>query len=121
MQNSYIKDWYAMSNLAILRDLGLFIRDARLKKNYTQNELAKKAGVHRITIGEFEQGSRNISLLTFIELLRALNTLESLNEFEVKNVISPIQLAKLEAKKRQRASGPRKKQTKKKPLGNKKK
>ncbi|MDX2174170.1 MAG: helix-turn-helix transcriptional regulator [Bacteroidota bacterium] len=119
LTKGYINDWYAMSDHAILRELGKFIKETRLKKNYTQNDLAEKAKVHRITIGDFEQGERNISLLTLIELLRALNILETLNDFTIKTAISPIQLAKLEAKKRQRASHPR--STKKKPLAKKKK
>ena len=102
------KDWYSMSESAILRELATFIKEKRLKKNYTQSELAEMAGVHRVTLSEFEQGLRG-SLTTFIQLLRALNELEVLDVFNIPTIISPLQMAKLEAKKRIRASPVRKK------------
>lgn len=111
-----------MSDSAILKELAVFIKQVRLKKNYKQNELAEKAGIHRVTLSEFENGERSISLLTFIELLRALNELELLEIFKNQTMISPLEMAKLEAKKRQRASSPRKKTVNKKlSLVNKKK
>jgi len=113
---NYRNHWYAMSASAILKELAVFIKQVRLKKNYKQNELAEKAGIHRVTLSEFENGDRSISLLTFIELLRALNELELLEAFKTKTMISPLEMVKLEAKKRQRASSPRKKVIKKKLL-----
>lgn len=113
---SYTNDWYGMGDNAILKELAGSIKQLRLKKNYKQNELAEKAGIHRVTLSEFENGERNISLLTFIELLRALNELELLETFKVQTTISPLQMAKLESKKRQRASSPREKPVKKKLL-----
>ena len=102
------KDWYSMSESAILRELAAFIKEKRLKKNYTQSELAEMAGVHRVTLSEFEHGLRG-SLTTFIQLLRALNELEVLDVFNIPTIISPLQMAKLETKKRKRASPVRKK------------
>jgi putative transcriptional regulator len=113
---SYKNDWYTMSDSAILKELAAFIKQVRLKKNYKQNELAEKAGIHRVTLSEFENGERSISLLTFIELLRALNELELLDAFKIQTTISPLEMVKLEAKKRQRASSPRKKTMNKKLL-----
>ena len=104
MSDNYnIKDWYSMSDGAILRELGAFVRELRLKKNYTQSDLALKAGVHRVTLSEFENGMRG-SLTTLIQLLRALDELDVLNVFKIDSTISPLQMAKLEAKKRKRAS-----------------
>lgn len=98
-------NWYSMSDNAIVKHLAGFVRQARLRKNYTQNELAQKAGIHRITLGEFENGERSISLLTFIELLRALNELDLLDAIKkTEPVISPLHAAKLEAQQRKRAS-----------------
>jgi transcriptional regulator with XRE-family HTH domain len=106
--NYNIKDWYSMSDQAILRELGLYIKQTRLNKNYTQQQLSEKAGVHRVTLSEFEQGLRG-SLTTFIQLIRSLDELQTLDVFSVKNEISPLQMAKLQAKKRERASGNRSK------------
>ncbi len=106
MSDKYNIDWYSMSDKAILQEIAVFIKETRLKKNYTQNELAVKAGIHRITLSEFEHGLRG-SLTTLIQLLRALNELETLEVFKISNTISPLQMAKLEAKQRKRASTPR--------------
>lgn len=113
---NYRNDWYTMSDSAILKELAVFIKQVRLKKNYKQNELAEKAGIHRVTLSEFENGERSISLITFIELLRALNELELLEVFKTQTTISPLEMVKLEAKNRQRASSPRKKVVNKKLL-----
>lgn len=107
LENSYNTNWFSLSDQAILRELGLFVKETRLKLNYTQNDLAEKAGVHRVTISEFEHGLRSISLITFIELLRALDLLDVLDAFQTRAVVSPLQMARLEAQKRQRASHPR--------------
>ena len=101
------KDWYSQSDNAIIKELGSFVKETRLRKNYTQKDLAEKAGVHRVTLSEFEQGKRG-SLTAFIQLLRALNELELLDVFQIRTTISPLQMAKLEARKRHRASTRRK-------------
>lgn len=103
LRNYYNMDWLGMSNQAILRQLGVFLKETRLRKNMTQSDLAVKAGIHRVTLNEFELGKRG-SLSSFIQVLRALNELELLDVFKVKTTISPIAMAKMEAKKRKRAS-----------------
>jgi hypothetical protein len=50
----------------------------------------------------FERGE-NTSLLVFIQLLRALKLLHLLQEFEIRQEWSPLQLAKIEQSKRIRA------------------
>ena len=96
------KDWYSQSDNAIIKGLGSFVKETRLRKNFTQKYLAEKAGVHRVTLSEFEQGKRG-SLTAFIQLLRALNELELLDVFQIRTTISPLQMARLEAHKRHRA------------------
>jgi transcriptional regulator with XRE-family HTH domain len=108
MSDKYnINDWYSRSDQAIIRNLGSFIKETRLRKNHTQSELAEKAGIHRVTLSEFEQGLRG-SLTTFIQLLRALDELETLDAYVLSSSISPLEMARLEAKKRRRASAPHK-------------
>ena len=104
---SNTKDWYGMSDSAIIREVAAFLKQTRLKKNYTQEELAEKAGINRTTISDLEHG-RAISLTTFIQLLRALEQLDMLDPFTEKNTISPLLMAKLEEKKRKRASSSKK-------------
>ncbi len=117
------KDWYSMSENAIIKEVAAFLKQARLKKNYTQEQLAKKAGINRSTLSDLERHGRPISLITFIQVLRALDQLELLDHFTEKNIISPLEMAKLEAKKRKRASPVKKVSAKNKkllPLRNKK-
>ena len=70
--------------------------------NKTQQQLASTAGVNRSTIVQLEKGGGG-TLLTFIQVLRALDLLPLLKFFEVKETISPLQLAKLDKQKRLRA------------------
>jgi len=103
--------WMALSDSAIIETMGAFIKYQRLEQNRTQTQLAEDAGINRSTLVEFEKGKRS-NLLTLIQLLRALNQLHVLKEFQVSRQISPIQLAELEQAKRKRAG--RKKTTVKK-------
>jgi len=98
---SYIK-WNAISDRSANELLGRFMKQTRLRQNKTQGQLAKDAGIARSTLSLFEKGE-NSSLLVFIQLLRALNMLHLLEEFEIREQLSPLQLAKLRQKQRQRA------------------
>jgi DNA-binding XRE family transcriptional regulator len=73
-----------------------------VQQNKSQSQLAKEAGIVRSTLSLFERGE-NTSLLVFIQLLRALKLLQLLQEFEIRQELSPLQLAKLEQSKRIRA------------------
>jgi transcriptional regulator with XRE-family HTH domain len=92
----------ATSDPALLEQLGAFIKHQRLLQNKTQEQLAKEAGIVRSTLSLFERGE-NVSLLVFIQLLRALKLLPLLQEFQIRQQISPLQLAKMEQSKKVRA------------------
>jgi transcriptional regulator with XRE-family HTH domain len=99
-----IKNWYAMSDPAILAVLGTFIQQTRLQQNKTQQQVAAAAGVNRSTLVQIENTGGG-TLLSFIQILRALEQLQLFQHFEVKQQqLSPLQLAKIDQKKRQRAS-----------------
>ena len=102
----------AKSDIAIVETIGAFIKHHRLEQNKSQEQLAKDAGINRSTVVDFEKGKTS-KVITFIQLLRALNLLHIVEQFEIKQEISPIQLAKMELAKRKRAS--KKKRTKNKP------
>jgi len=93
---------YAMTDHAILVALGQFVRQSRLQKNQTQQQLAAAAGLNRSTIVQLEKGGAG-TMLSFIQVLRALEMLALLKPFEVKREISPILLAEMEHKIRKRA------------------
>jgi len=92
----------AASDTALMRTLGAFIKHHRVEQNKSQEQLAKEAGIVRSTLSLFENGE-NTSLLVFIQLLRALKLLNLLQQFEIKQELSPLQLAKLEQSKKTRA------------------
>jgi transcriptional regulator with XRE-family HTH domain len=94
---------YGMSDQAILEDIGGRLKRRRLDRNLTQQEVADQAGLTRTTIGEFERGASS-SMLTLIRILRVLDALEELDSFLPDAGLSPLQLAKLQGKQRQRAS-----------------
>lgn len=93
--------WTAASDTALMERMGAFIKHHRLQQNKTQEQLAREAGIVRSTLSLFERGE-NISLLVFIQLLRALKLLPLLQEFQIRQQISPLQLAKMEQSKKTR-------------------
>ena len=73
-----------------------------MNSNRTQAQLAKEAGINKWTLGQIENGEA-ITLLSLIQILRALGVLPLLDIFSIKQEISPIELAKKAQQKRQRA------------------
>jgi transcriptional regulator with XRE-family HTH domain len=98
------KNWISMSDNTIISSIGKFLKHHRLNQNKSQVKIAKEAGVNRWTISQIENGEA-ISLTSLIQILRALNLLSVLDNFEIVNQISPLELAKIDKKKRKRASG----------------
>jgi putative transcriptional regulator len=105
---SIISNRSAMADPAIVKDICHSLKQMRLSKNLTQAELAEMAGLNRVTISRMEAG-RAATLLTLVQVLRALDKLDILDIFTEESEASPLQLLKLQAKKRQRASKTRKK------------
>ncbi len=61
-------------NTKILRRFGDEVKRLRRAKGWSQEELAKKAGLHRTYIGSIERSERNVSLLNIERIAHALNT-----------------------------------------------
>lgn len=97
-------NWVAMSDSAIISAIGNYVKEKRLSINKTQSRVAEKAGVNRWTLSHLENGG-SVTLLSLIQILRALDLLPVLEIFKVEKIISPIELAKIESKKRKRARG----------------
>lgn len=97
------KDINSKSDKTFLTLLGAYIKETRLQKNKTQLEISIAAGINRSTIVQIEKGKGG-GLLTFIQILRALDQLYILKNFEIADQISPLLLAKLQRSKRKRAS-----------------
>lgn len=90
----------------ILIELGDRLRRYRLQQNRTVAEMAADAGVGFSTARRAESGA-NPTLETLVKLLRALGRLDALESFLPTPVVSPIQMAALSGRMRQRASQPR--------------
>jgi transcriptional regulator with XRE-family HTH domain len=103
MENNHI-NWSYSSDVAISGYIGAFIKQSRLNANMSQQQLATAAGVNRSTIVLFESGKQSVSLLTLIQILRALDLLQLLAVFDSKPQISPLVLAEQEMKLRKRAT-----------------
>ncbi len=54
--------------------LGTRIRKERLRRNLTQNALAKKAGINMRLLSAIERGEEDISLECLLHLAKALGT-----------------------------------------------
>lgn len=57
----------------ILVQFGQKIREERLKKNLSQEQLADRAGVHRTYIGMIERAEKNITLINIYTRLNMSN------------------------------------------------
>jgi transcriptional regulator with XRE-family HTH domain len=57
----------------ILRQFGNKVKKLRKNRGWSQEELAKRAGLHRTYIGSIERSERNVSLLNIDRIARALN------------------------------------------------
>lgn len=98
---SYIK-MISMSDDALAKQVGSFIKHKRLEQNKTQDMVSSAAGISRSTLSLLERGEA-VTLPTLIQVLRVLDQLHVLEVFEIKQSISPLAIAKAEKEKRKRA------------------
>jgi len=96
-------DIIGMSDKAIIKEIGRRVKRRRLEGNFTQQEIADMAGISRPTVSDLERG-KPFGILTLIQILRALNALDSIDAFLPDPGISPLQLARMRGAERQRAS-----------------
>lgn len=57
-----------------LMDFGRRLRELRLKRGLSQEELAQHAGLDRTYVSQAEQGRRNATLITLMKIAGALGT-----------------------------------------------
>jgi len=90
-------DWNSLSNSEIITELGKRIKGYRIKKRFTQQELADRAGVSLFTVAQVEKGNP-VSCPTLIAIFRVLRLLDNLEMLLPEIEISPIELMKLKGK-----------------------
>lgn len=93
--------WTEMSTPAILAKIGSRIKETRIRQSKTQAELAAAAGVTPLTVANIEKG-KSVSTLILINVLRELGLLENFENLVPEAKISPLQLKKIQGKKRYR-------------------
>ena len=114
-EKSYI-DWVSMSDKALGEIIGNFIKHHRLNLNKTQDEVSTAAGISRSTLSLLERGKK-VTLSSLIKVLRVLDLLYVMDIFQVSNEISPMEYAKLQKAKRQRARNKNDKDNSKEDIG----
>jgi transcriptional regulator with XRE-family HTH domain len=62
-----------LMKIGILKLFGRNIKKLRKAKGWSQEELAKRVGLHRTYIGSIERTERNISLINAMRIARTLN------------------------------------------------
>ena len=85
-----------------LRELGDRLQATRLQQNRTAEAIATAAGVSRATVVRAESG-HNTSLESLVRILRALGRLDALDAFLPEPLVSPLELARSQGRRRQRA------------------
>jgi putative transcriptional regulator len=103
--NKALMDFYPMTDKAICTEIGSRLKDLRLRRNLTQQQVAQVAAVSLNVIKSLEMGKGKLSSL--VAVLRELEALGGIKLLICKPEISPVQLAKLQGKKRLRATGTR--------------
>lgn len=104
MSDTSYRNWSSMSDKALAEHVGHFIREKRLERNETQQQLSHAAGISRSTLSLLEKGEV-VTLATLLQVLRVLDQLQVLDVFTIHPVVSPIQVAEMELKLRKRARG----------------
>lgn len=95
-------DFYEYSTPELVRLLGSRFKDYRMRCNLTQKEVAEQSGIGLTTIHKFENGTAgNLSLSTFISLLRVVGQVNALDDVLPELPESPY-LVRREEKKAQR-------------------
>lgn len=105
-------DVYSLTDAALLTKIGQKVKEARLEQNIKQKDVAENSGVSVFALSGIENG-HNTSLMTLIQVLRAINRLDLLDAFIQEKQISPTAYAKMldGEKVRERASGVKNKNT----------
>lgn len=76
-----MEDFSVYSAPELVRLLGARFKDYRMRANMTQKEVAEMAGISVLTVHRFENSAvTNISLSTFLLLLKAVGCINDLNE-----------------------------------------
>ena len=92
-------DLYEYSTPELVRLLGSRFREYRMRFNLTQREVAEQSGIGLTTIHKFENGTAgNLSLSTFILLLKVVGQINALDDILPELPESPYLIRKADKK-----------------------
>ncbi len=94
-------DWYGMTDAVIVSELGKRIKATRLKKKFSQKEVALRTGISAFTVSQMENG-KNTSLTSLVAVMRVLKLLENFDNLIPLPVISPVELLAVNNKRRKK-------------------
>jgi transcriptional regulator with XRE-family HTH domain len=101
-----IINWHTLTDSTTVARLGQELKRMRLEKNLSQADIAQHTGLDRSTIQRLE-GGRAATLLTVVQVLRALDRLDLLDPWVHERRATPMMLLEQEEayqrKKRKRA------------------
>jgi len=85
----------------VLKELGENIRFARLRRKFSTQQVAERAGIGRRTLYEIERGKPNVSIGSYTHVLSVLGLAEDLLNVAKDDLLGrKLQDAKLVVKKR---------------------
>lgn len=92
-----------LSDEALLLEIGRRLARRRLRRDWTQAELAHEAGVSKRTVERLEKG-HSVQLSSWLRVLRALGLVDRLEPLLPAERPSPMELLRGKGKPRKRAS-----------------
>lgn len=96
-------DFKLMSAGDVSREIGRRLRRIRLSQNLRQDELARRAGVSRLTVVHLEKNGQ-VSLNSFLRLVLSLGKLSELSPLFLSVPTTIADMEKMAGQKRLRAS-----------------
>lgn len=99
-------DWNEMSDTAIIKEVGRRIKEYRLKKRFSQQNIAERAGISMFTVAQIEKGNP-VSIAMLIPVLRVLRLLDNLELLLPEIPLSPVEILKLKGKTPKRIRPPK--------------
>jgi len=99
----YLTAYDKVSAAQLCEQIGERLKQVRLNRNITQEYIAQSIGISRRTVINAEKGQ--VTLENLVAMLQVLGLARQLDAFLPPQPVSPVQLARLQGSKRQRASG----------------
>jgi len=90
-------NWNSLSNSAIIEEVGKRLKDYRIRRKLTQQELADQAGISSFSVAQIERG-KAVTMSVFLSVVRVLRLLDNFELLIPEIGISPIELLKLKGK-----------------------